>query len=535
MWFLLSESFWAWVVLGGFCYFVVMMVKGLRGVRLDDYMYCVGCDYCLHGQIMPKLCVECGADLYKRGATRRGRWAKRGGYIVRGVIVFGLCFACGVGVALIPSSVKPVGWLMADLDRVHDAVLVYESGAKALEEDGGDGYGGYEVSLLMEDVGYDSIWEDLGRRVKAGLLGEGEVDELLDFALSHVRLEIDFDFDDDSDMYYFYEEPMNAALWGFISEMRELGRLGDAAELKLYRGMIDFKLKGRSRVPVEMTRYLLKLELGVWYDYQDMVGGDDKMTLSLVMKGIELDGAVLGYDEVVPLDDESDRYRVEVPGYRSREGEYLLDFGAIREAGEGVHVLSARVEVVMQDEDGIEVGRWTEVYKHEVEVMGDESDLVLLKDEKYLAGIYDSVKVLSFEQYVCSKDHHHFNPKFYYLAGDLDFDLALDVFAVDEAGKEWYLETVFMGREKDEGDDVAKASDDEGPEAGDGYDDIDGFVDGDWEKSLGRHAWLVGKQFDLLMRVNLDAGLNHSKTGRLWGGKDLLFKGVEVVETEKGK
>ena len=47
-------------------------IVGLK-VRVDDYLYCSSCGYCLEGLGEREICVECGASL-KDGRVVDGRY-----------------------------------------------------------------------------------------------------------------------------------------------------------------------------------------------------------------------------------------------------------------------------------------------------------------------------------------------------------------------------------------------------------------------------------------------------------------------------
>ena len=532
MWYFVSESFLEWLMIFGAVYLVWMLVKGMKGERIDEYPYCVSCDYCLHGLDKADVCVECGAELGGVGTVRIGQWEKRGKYVWRGLLVMGLCLVFVVGAGMVEMGHKSVGWLMYDLGRVDAAVILVDEYEKKQGVKAQDVYYGKtagDLTLLYEEVEYEAIWLELVGRVKAGLLSEGEVAELIEYAMARIDIRVDSRGGIISQGYNFgsIREIITEVHLGFIYAMREMGRLDDDVFLALVRQMVSFEMGGREDVPMEMGRYVARLNLGVWEDRQGMVGVEEKLKVKLKVVGMKVGGVDVGFEETRPMMEKGED--VTLPGYTiSEEGRCVLDLSAVRAAGLGVgkQVVSAEIEVRLVDGDGADAAKWVAVVKNEISFLGEGDDVLVVKDKKYLAGIYERFSGIGFTQYVCSKTHHHFNSQMKYAGGGLGFDMVFDVYAVVDGGEPGYMTTLLMRDVIDgvDGDDFV------------GCERIKGFENVVTNKEFGRKAWFVGKKVDLLLKVNMDAGFNHEGFGgRVWGGEDLLFRGIEVIETRKGE
>lgn len=112
---------------------------GLRGRMVNDHPVCRGCGFDLFGKPAGStLCAECGADLTRPRATRRGRRERRSRLILTGTPVLALCLAwfalLGWGTARGTdwNRHKPVWWLVRDArgrdPTLRDAALLELTG-----------------------------------------------------------------------------------------------------------------------------------------------------------------------------------------------------------------------------------------------------------------------------------------------------------------------------------------------------------------------------------------------------------------------
>ena len=115
MWFLFGENL-VWVIVGvGVVGFFLFFVKGFRGRKIDDFLYCVGCGYCLEGLSEPLSCVECGKKLGVDGSVVEGCWVRRMDMFWKGFVFVLVMLIWGIGGQMVPDKHKPVGWQIVDV------------------------------------------------------------------------------------------------------------------------------------------------------------------------------------------------------------------------------------------------------------------------------------------------------------------------------------------------------------------------------------------------------------------------------------
>lgn len=108
---------------------LVLLVRGVRGRRVNDHPVCRNCRFDLVG-VYPasQTCPECGADLVPTKAVRRGVRRKRRGSLAAGLVLFvagaglGGTLAWGWGTNFNWNTVKPV-WLLLREARSGNAAV----------------------------------------------------------------------------------------------------------------------------------------------------------------------------------------------------------------------------------------------------------------------------------------------------------------------------------------------------------------------------------------------------------------------------
>jgi hypothetical protein len=108
---------------------LVLAIVGWRGRRLDEHPHCRRCGYDLQGHHDPAACPECGRDLAKRRALRKGTRRKRPVLLVLASLLL-LLSVGGAGAlawqratATDWNTLKPVVWLHADARRVDNPAV----------------------------------------------------------------------------------------------------------------------------------------------------------------------------------------------------------------------------------------------------------------------------------------------------------------------------------------------------------------------------------------------------------------------------
>ncbi|MEM9882855.1 MAG: hypothetical protein AAF800_08055 [Planctomycetota bacterium] len=102
---------------------VGVLVRGWRGVRIDDHPICRRCGYDLHGGAGGVTCAECGGRLDAPRALRRGNRRRSGRtLLIGGLLLFsGLCLSAGAGNTWWGAADwitrKPTFWLRYDAIR----------------------------------------------------------------------------------------------------------------------------------------------------------------------------------------------------------------------------------------------------------------------------------------------------------------------------------------------------------------------------------------------------------------------------------
>ncbi len=96
----------------------LLVAAGWFGRRLDNHPWCVKCGHDLFGVSDSTRCAECGADLTRRRATRRGHWRKRRPLIAFGALLLVACAVLTAGETWGWAQTveweqhKPMWWLM---------------------------------------------------------------------------------------------------------------------------------------------------------------------------------------------------------------------------------------------------------------------------------------------------------------------------------------------------------------------------------------------------------------------------------------
>ena len=153
-----------WIVLLPVLVFVVglvLLIRGLRGRRVDDHPICRRCGFDLFNRpASSERCPECGADLHGPHAIQQGHRQRRGGLIGAGSFLLAIVLL-GVGffawVTLSSSNWwqrAPVWWLR------------YEAGS-------------------VDPKSRDAALAELIARIAAGKLSQARIDQLADRALTY--------------------------------------------------------------------------------------------------------------------------------------------------------------------------------------------------------------------------------------------------------------------------------------------------------------------------------------------------------------
>jgi hypothetical protein len=99
---------------------LVLFAVGRRGRRIDDHPLCRRCGFDLVGTAAAASCPECGADLTRPRATRRGNRQRRVGMMRTGQVLVAftvLMFAAGAYThyrGRQPAALKPTWWLFIE-------------------------------------------------------------------------------------------------------------------------------------------------------------------------------------------------------------------------------------------------------------------------------------------------------------------------------------------------------------------------------------------------------------------------------------
>ena len=190
MWFLFDAWLVDWVLGFGVFGFLVMVVLGFWGRKVDGYSYCRRCGYCLEGMDGPRRCVECGAGLDDKGSVFVGLRVRKKGCFVWGILWLAVMFGWGNVGLMVEVGDRPVGWLMHDLGEWGAADLGDEKrwgeGFLAWERlgDEEDLVESARLTKWLFDMGV--VWDELTERLEDGKLNQETVDEVVGFALKRM-------------------------------------------------------------------------------------------------------------------------------------------------------------------------------------------------------------------------------------------------------------------------------------------------------------------------------------------------------------
>src|SRR2546425_8365233 len=88
---------------------LVLLIRGLRGRRVDDHPICRRCGFDLFGRPETSTqCAECGADLTLPRAIQHGRRVRRGGMIFAGGTLVGIVLL--IGGAVMWTTLSSTNW-----------------------------------------------------------------------------------------------------------------------------------------------------------------------------------------------------------------------------------------------------------------------------------------------------------------------------------------------------------------------------------------------------------------------------------------